>query len=242
MSIGKELFYSLPIPKIEIIIPTTYTVGSTILCWPHVMWNEEKKCVAEFRYGNPDLKTFSDGLALQDKLVIVFNNSDQSQMLFAFRQWFRDHVLFGFFENGAQTFFYTFERNLLAVKFVPRKCYCTLIQSFTFCLKCLFQSNSTIPKLSYLLQWGFSDVMWSKKNINKKLPTGKDKKEMKVNKTHMERLLSELKMYMCVYVNHHPDRNVGSANLWHNYGSKFAFHGLLFPLPAHFPTSSNLLS
>lgn len=165
MSIGKKLFYSLPIPKLEIIITTTYTVGSTILCWPHVMWNEEKKCVAEFRYGNPDLKTFYDGLAAQDKLVIVFNNSDQSQMLFAFRQWFRDHVLFGFFENGAQTFFYTFERNLLAVKFVPCKCYYTLIQNFTFCLKCLCQSYSTIPKLSYLLQWGSSDIMWRKKKI-----------------------------------------------------------------------------
>lgn len=48
----------------------------------------------------------------RDKLVIVFNNSDQSQMLFAFRQRFRDHVLFGSFENKAQTFFHTYERKL----------------------------------------------------------------------------------------------------------------------------------
>lgn len=65
---------------------------------------------------------------------------------------------------------------------------------------------------------------------------------MKVNKTHMEHLLSELKTYMCEYVNHHPDRNVGSTNLGHNYESKFAFHGLSFPLRGHFPDSSILLS
>lgn len=103
-----------------------------------------------------------------DELVIVFNNLDQSQMLFAFRQWFRDHVLFGFFENRAQTFFHTFERNLLAAKFVHCKFSCTLIQSSTSCIQCLFWS---IPMLSCLLQWWSPDVMWKKNR-----PTGKDKK------------------------------------------------------------------
>ncbi|KAI5934419.1 Cytochrome b5 reductase 4 [Manis javanica] len=37
MSIGKGLFFSLPLTGYEIIIPATSIVGSTILDWPYVM-------------------------------------------------------------------------------------------------------------------------------------------------------------------------------------------------------------
>lgn len=79
-------------------------------------------------------------------------------------------------------------------------------------------------------------VSWC--NVKKKnRPTGKDKKEKKVNKTHMERLLSELKcIWVCMQISH-PNRNLDWASLRHNYEvAKFVFHSLSFPLPGYFPS------
>lgn len=53
----------LSISRCAVTMPALSIVGGPILDWPYVMWKEEKPCVAKSRYGNPDLKTFSDGLA-----------------------------------------------------------------------------------------------------------------------------------------------------------------------------------